>query len=223
MAMGARGRKQDRAGEPDEGPLRLCAVTRAQGPPETLVRFALSPDGTVVPDLARRLPGRGMWITARRDVVQAAVSQRVFARSFKRQVKVPDDLPALVERLMKKRLAEAISLANKAGLLVAGFVKVEEALDRGRAVVLLHASEAAADGAAKLDRKFKALIGEDAAETAIVRELDGAELALAMGRPHVIHAAAAAGGASQRIVEQALHLRNYRPGGSPVAGNRPWQ
>src|SRR5205809_675901 len=104
---------------------------------------------------------------------------------------------------MRKRLAEALSLAKKAGLAVSGFAKVEELITRGRATVLLHASDAAADGAAKLDRRFKALIGEEAAEQAAVRELTGAEMSLAMGLPSVVHAASSQGGASKRIVQEA--------------------
>ena len=89
--------------------------------------------------------------------------QKAFAKSLKRQVSVPADLPDLVERLMARRLAEALSIANKAGLVVTGFAKVEELIARERAAVLLHAADAAADGVAKLDRKFKALAGPDEA------------------------------------------------------------
>src|SRR5262245_61484949 len=137
--------------------LRQCAVTRAELPPDDLIRFVLGPDGSIVPDLARRLPGRGVWVTATRAMVDAAVRRKVFARSLKQPVATPGDLPDLVERLLLKRVAEALSLANKAGLLVAGFAKVEALLDQGQAMVLLHASDGAADGVEKLNRKFKAL------------------------------------------------------------------
>jgi predicted RNA-binding protein YlxR (DUF448 family) len=203
-------------GEADVGPLRLCAVSRVRKPPEELVRFVLDPEGTVVPDLARRLPGRGVWVSATRDAVAEALRARVFARGFKQQVTAPGDLAGLVERLMARRLAEALSIANKAGLVVAGFTKVAELLERGGAAVLLHAANAAADGVAKLDRKFKGLMGSAAAEMATVRELTGAEMSLAIGRSNVIHAAAAEGGASQRIVEEARRLRRYRLGDRPA-------
>jgi predicted RNA-binding protein YlxR (DUF448 family) len=208
----------DREDEAEHGPLRLCALSRARKPPEELVRFVAGPDGAVVPDLARRLPGRGVWVDATRASVTAAVRQKVFARSLKRQVTVSADLPAQVERLMAKRLAEALSLANKAGLVVAGFAKVEELIARGRAAALIHATEAAPDGVAKLDRQFKGLHGPDGAAGEIVGELTGAELSLAMGRPNVIHAAAAGGGATHRLIEEARRLRRYRldqqPGGA---------
>jgi predicted RNA-binding protein YlxR (DUF448 family) len=208
----------DRDDEAEHGPLRLCALSRARKPPEELIRFVAGPDGAVVPDLARRLPGRGVWVDATRASVAAAVRQKVFSRSLKRQVTVPADLPALVERLMAKRLAEALSLANKAGLVVAGFAKVEELIARGRAAALIHAAEAAPDGVALLDRQFKGLHSPGGQAGEIIGELTGAELSLAMGRPNVIHAAAAGGGATNRLIEEARRLRRYRldqePGGS---------
>jgi predicted RNA-binding protein YlxR (DUF448 family) len=227
--MGARTTVGDRDDEAEDGPLRLCALSRARRPPEELIRFVVDPEGAIVPDLARRLPGRGVWVDATRKSVAAAVRQKVFSRSLKRQVAVPADLPDLVERLMARRLAEALSIANKAGLVVAGFAKVEELIARGRAVALVHAAEAAADGTAKLDRQFRApfkgLHGADGAGTAIVGELTGAQMSLAMGRPNVIHAAAAGGGATHRLIEEARRLRRYRldqdPGGDvPPQVNR---
>src|SRR4051794_4038371 len=173
--MGARAEDLDCDGEVDGGPLRQCAVSRAHKPPEELIRFVAGPDGAIVPDLARRLPGRGVWVDATKEAVAAAVRQKAFAKSLKRQVSTPADLPALVERLMARRLAEALSIANKAGLVVTGFTKVEEMVAGEKSAVLLHATDAAADGVAKLDRKFKALAGPDESQPAIIRELTGAE------------------------------------------------
>ena len=214
--MGSRTAVEDADAEAaDNGPLRLCAVSRVQKPPEQLIRFVAGPDLVIVPDLARRLPGRGVWIEATREAVDVAVRRKVFARSLKKNVSVPSDLAALVERLLQKRLAEAVSIANKAGLLVAGFAKVEASIAAGRAVALIHAIDAAGEGVGKLDRKFKALLGPEAASATIVRELGGGELSLALGRPNVIHAAAAEGGASRRLIEEARRLRRYRLGSAP--------
>jgi uncharacterized protein len=209
--MGARDTTHSRERAAD-GSARLCAVSRAEKAPEDLIRFVLGPEGTIVSDLARRLPGRGVWVEATQEAVALAARRNVFARSLKRPVAVPADLSVQVERLMQRRLADALSLAKKAGLAVSGFAKVETLLERGEAAVLLHATEAATDGAAKLDRRFKALLGEEAARQATVRELTGAEMSLAMGLPHVIHAASSQGGASQRIVQEAERLRRYRSG-----------
>lgn len=219
--MGARSRARDRDGEAEEGQLRLCAVSRARKPPDGLIRFVASPDGVVVPDLARRLPGRGIWVDATREAVRVAVRQKVFGRGLKQGVSVPTDLPDRIEQLMTRRLTEALSLAVKAGLAVAGFVKVEELIARRRAVVLLHASDAGADGVAKLNRHFKVLTGVDVDETAIVRELTSAEMSLAIGRPSVVHAAATEGGATRRLTEEARRLRRYRLGREPGAQSAP--
>jgi predicted RNA-binding protein YlxR (DUF448 family) len=218
--MGTGGAAGDRDSEAESGPLRLCAVSRAHKPPEELIRFVAGPDGVIVPDLARRLPGRGVWVDATRPSVAAAVRKKAFARSLKRHVTVPADLPDLVERLLAKRLADAVSIANKAGLLVAGFTKVDELIARESAAILIHAADAAVDGVAKLDRKFKALPKLVSTPERIIRELTGAELSLAMGRPNVIHAAAAEGGASHRLIEEARRLRRYRLGEAP-GGCRP--
>ena len=180
--MGSRTAVEDADAEAaDNGPLRLCAVSRVQKPPDQLIRFVAGPDLVIVPDLARRLPGRGVWIEATREAVDVAVRRKVFARSLKKNVSVPSDLAALVERLLQKRLAEAVSIANKAGLLVAGFAKVEASIAAGRTVALIHAIDAAGEGVGKLDRKFKALLGPEAASATIVRELGGGELSLALG------------------------------------------
>jgi predicted RNA-binding protein YlxR (DUF448 family) len=213
--MGARATSGGRDGETESGPLRLCAVSRTQQPVERLIRFVLGPDGNIVPDLARNLPGRGVWVEATRHGVQAAVRQKAFARSLKQPVSLPEDLPDLVEQLLAKRLAGAVSMANKAGVLVAGFSRVEELIGRGQAAVVIHAADGSLDGKAKLDRKFKALLGSGRAGEATVGELTGPELDLAMGRSNVVHAAATESGASRRILEEAGRLRRYR-GAEPV-------
>jgi uncharacterized protein len=209
---GARTTAGDRQSEAGSDSLRLCAVSRVQRPPEELIRFVLAPDGSIVPDLARRLPGRGVWVAATRETVAAAVRQKAFAKSLKQPVAMPDDLPGLVERLLVKRVGEALSLTNKAGLLVAGFAKIEGLIEQGRAAILIHASDAAADGVEKLNRKFKALVGSEGCENSILAELTSAELSLAIGRPNVVHAAASEGGASQRMLQEAVRLRRYRAG-----------
>jgi predicted RNA-binding protein YlxR (DUF448 family) len=197
--------RRDRA-----APVRLCAVTRVQHPVEELVRFVADPDGTIVPDLARRLPGRGVWVEGRRQTLTEAVRRKTFARSLQRQVAVPEDLPDLVERLMTRRLAEAVSLANKAGLLVTGFTKVDELIAAGRAAVLLHAADGAPGDAAKLAGKLRSLMGPERAEEATVAELTGPQLDLAIGRSNVVHAAATEGGAASMLLTEAARLRRFR-------------
>jgi hypothetical protein len=196
----------------DTAPERTCVVTRTVHEPEELIRFVCGPDGHIVPDLARRLPGRGVWVGCARATVQAAVKTGAFARSLRRQVTVAPDLPDAVEKLMLRRVMDALSLANKAGLALAGFAKVEEAITAGHCVALLHASDAAEDGAGKLDRKFRAIWAAKglAGEPTIVRGLASAELSLAMGRSNVVHAALNRGGAASNFLNEAERLQRYR-------------
>lgn len=190
--------------------LRTCVVTRDERPPDEMLRFVPSPEGVVTPDLARKLPGRGVWVTCRRDLVGEAVRGKAFPRGFKRQVTVPADLADQVERLLVKRVIEALALANKAGLVVTGFAKIDGELPRGAIRVLVHGSDAAADGCGKLDRKWTAIAADLSLAALIVKELTIAELDLAMGRENVVHAALSMGGATARFAAEAGRLARYR-------------
>ena len=118
--------------EDDEtGSERTCIVTRKRSSPETMLRFVRAPDGAVVPDLKRKLPGRGVWLTPNRAIVEAAVKKKVFSRAFKTEAKPSADLAELVDGLLERLARESFSLANTAGQIVAGFGKVEEALAHG--------------------------------------------------------------------------------------------
>ena len=131
------------------GTERLCAVTRAVKPVDELIRFVVGPDG-VVPDLKRKLPGRGLWITADKATLKDAVARNVFARGFKREVRVTPELVEQTERLLVRSALDALAIAGKSGLVAAGFAKVEAAIARDAVVGLIHASDAGADGVAKL-------------------------------------------------------------------------
>lgn len=205
--------------EGHDGPLRLCAATRASHHVDELIRFVAGPDGEIVPDLARRLPGRGVWVLATRATVERAISARVFAKSLKRPVKASDDLPARVEAQLVARTASALAIANKAGLVVTGTAKVESMLDKGSAAVLVHGSDAAMGGCDKLDRKHLAIANAHGRETVIVTELTIEQLSLAMGGANVVHAALAPGGATDKFVSEAGRLRRFRPQGSAKAVN----
>lgn len=207
QAAAERGRKSRDDADPTG---RRCALSRAQRPRDELIRFVLAPDGTVVPDLKERLPGRGMWLTASRDTVADAVKRKVFARALKSEAKVPEELPAQVERLLAEAALSALALANKAGEAAFGFAKVEEAIARGRVLALIHAREAAEDGCRKLDGKARA--ARAGASIPAVRGLGTDELGLASGRPNVIHAALIQGGAARRFLAAAQRLERYRKG-----------
>jgi predicted RNA-binding protein YlxR (DUF448 family) len=212
------GAKQQDAGcvEAEEtGPMRRCALTRERRPKEDLLRFVLGPGGDIVPDLKERLPGRGVWLTAARDCVAEAAKKNVFARALKTEVTVRKDLAAQVDRLLTDAALGALGLANKAGGVVFGNGKVEDALSRGRVIGLIHAKEAANDGCRKLDAKFGAQ-GVKAGNPAI-RTFSADELGLASGRTNVIHAALIQGGAAANFVEAAKRVERYRGGGAAFA------
>lgn len=197
--------------------LRTCIVTRAELLPTELIRFVPAPDGTITPDLARKLPGRGVWVTCSAACVDQAVAKKMFAKSLKRQVKIPEDLGARIQRLMVNRVIESLSLANKAGLLVTGFSKIDSELGKGNVTFLLHAVEAADDGCNKLDRKWRAVAADLGREPRIAKDLTIAQLDLATGRENVVHAGLSAGGATTRFSIEAERLGRYRSNNSSSA------
>lgn len=197
--------------------LRTCVVTRESKPPEELIRFVPAPDGLIVPDVARRLPGRGIWVTAERGAVAEAIKRKAFARSLKRQVAVPPDLPDMVERLLGKRVMDALSLANKAGVVTTGFTRIEAAIAAGKVAVLLHGQEAAADGVGKLNRRFQAASAQSGKPAQIIQELTVDQLSLALGRSNVVHAALSAGGATANFLNEVGRVARYRSGMSAAS------
>jgi hypothetical protein len=201
----------------EEERTRTCALTRRSAEPGELIRFVADPNGGIVPDLALRLPGRGVWLTPTSGAVRQAVRQNVFGRALKREVTAAPELPDIVGELLLKRTIDHLALANKAGLAVAGFARVESAIESGGLFVLLHACDGAEDGRRKLDGKFNHMLGDKgvrAEEKAkrIVAFLTSAELSLAMGRPNVVHAGLNAGGASRKFLTEARRLLRYRLG-----------
>ncbi len=183
-------------------PERRCIVTRASGPKAGLIRFVAAPDGEIVPDLAERLPGRGMWVSADARALASAAGKGYFARAAKRQVRVPADLAARVETLLVQRLVELVALARKAGQAVAGLEKTKAALVSGEAALLLQA----ADGSVRERGQLRPPEGQNT----LVSCLLGHELGLAFGRDRVIHAAVLAGGLGDRIRDEALRLTGIR-------------
>ncbi len=208
--------RDDPGEEPARGrsrePERSCIVTRAKGPPAELLRFGLGPDGVVVPDIRARLPGRGAWVSAEASVVSTAVKRKSFARAFKAEVVVPPDLAALVDDLLERDALQALSLANKAGLVSAGTFKVEAAIGSKAIVALVHAAEAGADGRRKVDAALTRRLGEAARMVARIQIFRSGQLDLALGRTNVIHAALAVGSASDGFVSRAQRLARFRTG-----------
>ena len=195
---------------PKHEPERTCIVTRESGPPAGLIRFVVAPSGEVVPDLRNRLPGRGAWVTAQAERVREAVKKRLFARAFKAEVKAPADLAEVIDAALVTDLRQALALANKAGAVVAGFGKVDSALREGSVAALVHAAEAAPDGRRKLAGALRKRLGDAISGFPVVEELREADLDMALGRSHVIHAALVAGAGSDGFVARWRRLRLYR-------------
>jgi predicted RNA-binding protein YlxR (DUF448 family) len=192
--------------------MRMCAVSREVRPIGELIRFVVSPEGEVVPDLKRKLPGRGLWVSASRRTVAEAVRRNQFSKGFKRDVRAAPTLPADTEALLVRSATEALAMAAKAGQVVSGFSKVEGALQQGQAEALIHASDGAADGIRKLDAIVRQRGGNhgESQEMPIVSVLTSAELDLALGRSNVIHAALLAGPASKTFLSRCQILVQYR-------------
>ncbi|MCJ2024566.1 RNA-binding protein [Methylobacterium sp. J-067] len=210
----------DHAGPGRRARTRTCIVTRVAQAPDEMIRFVRGPDGTVVPDLRGKLPGRGAWISARREVVALAVKKNLFSRAFKGPTPVGADLPDRLGEALRAELRQAIAMANKAGSIVAGFGKVESAIgaDPGVAAVI-HAAEASPDGRRKIAAALMRRHGQAISGIPIVDDLSEDELDMALGRDHVIHAALVAGAGAAGCLSRWRRLRSFE--GAATATEEP--
>jgi uncharacterized protein len=189
---------------------RQCALTREVRPVDEMIRFVVAPASEVVPDVKRKLPGRGLWITASRTAVAEAVKRNVFARGFKRDVQVASDLADATERLIERAALDALAIAGKAGLVLAGAAKVEGALTRHDLAALIHAADASDDGRRKLDSASQRKTPEKSGQIAIIDIFTGEQLDLALNRPNVVHAALLAGPGSETFLARVARLKRFR-------------
>ena len=212
MAFASAMSRAETQAPPADGPQRTCIATGETGAPERMIRFVIGPEGDVVPDLARRLPGRGIWVKAERAAVERAVAKNLFARAARNakgaSVKPAADLADRVERLLLERALADLSRARRAGRAIAGFVKVEQMVGQRRAGLLIVADEADGDGLGKLEAVSRAT------GLSIARLGDAAALGGIFGREQAVYAAVArddAGGAFiERIEAGAARWRGYR-------------
>jgi predicted RNA-binding protein YlxR (DUF448 family) len=193
---------------PPAGPTRTCIATGVEGAPETMIRFVVGPDGEVVPDLARRLPGRGMWVRAERAALERAVEKKLFSRAARAPVKASAELVDRVERLLLERVLADLGRARRAGRAVAGFVKVEQMVGRHQAGLLVVAEDTDGDGLQKLR----------ATGLPLERLGDATALGGIFGREQAVYVAIArddAGGAFiERISVGAARWRGFRLNGA---------
>ncbi len=206
--------------KPDPGSERTCIVTKTKAGPEAMIRFVLGPDAEVVADLRHKLPGRGVWVSARADAVAAAVERKAFARGFKAQVKVSPSLPQEIDVLLSQMCLQALSLSKKAGEVVTGFFKAEAAIKEGHVIGLVHASDGGADGSRKLAQALRRRSGGE--PKAEIRLFTSLQLSLALGGTNVIHAALTEGAAGEAFLSHCRRLERYRsaPSAPSDAGAR---
>ena len=196
-------------GQPADGSeasVRQCAVTRERLGKDALVRFVLSPDGVVTPDVAEKLPGRGVWVTADRRVLEEAVKKKAFARAFKSDVKVPEGLPDTVEHLLVQRFVGLLGMAKKGGDIVLGFDQVRAALEKRPPGFMLEAADGAEDGRSKLYFLAKALYSG----VEVAGALSSAELGMAFGRERVIHGLVRKGPFAKALKAAYARLAGFR-------------
>ena len=183
---------------------RRCIATGETHPKERLIRFVVGPDDVLTPDLANELPGRGLWVSARQDMVETAVAKDAFSRAAKQKVRIEEkgELIGLLERLLSRRVAQYLGLANKAGLVVTGFNKVEPMLRAGKADLLLGAGDASEDGR----RKLAGLRGS----APVVECMRGVELDAALGKTNVVHVGLKQGGLTEKLKVELGRLAGFR-------------
>jgi hypothetical protein len=182
-------------------------VTRERRPKETMIRFVIGPDKTVVPDIAAKLPGRGLWLSARSDVIQTACTKGAFARTARMSVTVPPDLLFVLQASLVRRVGDHLGLARRAGQAVAGFQKAREWLVGGRAALIVQASDGSSD------ERVRFLSGWTE-NVPVVAPLDGARLGSIFGRDHTVHVAVAAGRIATTLQIEAERLAGLTGGGA---------
>jgi predicted RNA-binding protein YlxR (DUF448 family) len=187
----------DEAEEPEKGPLRRCIVTRERLPKEAMIRFVVGPDRVLVPDLAARLPGRGIWLSARGDVIETARARGGFSKAARGQVAVPADLADVLRRGLARRIVEHLGLARRAGQAVGGFAKAREWVIAGRAGLVVQALDGSAEECGRL------VGGRD---VPAVAPLSAADLGSAFGRDHLVHVAVLRGRLAETLRIEAGRL-----------------
>ena len=195
------------------GPRRRCFATRRVADRATLIRFVVAPGGDVVPDVAGKLAGRGLWLSADRNVINTACTKNLFGKGFRASVVVGENLADRVERLLARRCMEFLGLARRAGEAAVGFEKVRALVATEQAAVLVVACDAGGDGRRKLSGA--------AATLPVVSVFPAAELAAALGREHTVYVALKRGRLAGKFVAEAGRLAGFREdpahnGGGPA-------
>lgn len=195
---------------------RRCAVTRVPGTSDTLLRFAVAPDGRILPDLQERLPGRGIWLVARREVLEKALAKNLFARAAHGPVAAPADLADQVSAGLRQRCLDLLSLARRGGHAVCGQHKVRALLERGEAAILVQAHDAADGGKRRL-----AALGSGLCDGLLIDEsFTAEELGRPFGRGSSVHVAVARSGIAVKLLGALRRLRSFEEPAASSGGPR---
>jgi predicted RNA-binding protein YlxR (DUF448 family) len=208
------------AGKRDDMNDRTCIVSGRPGDPGAMIRFVAGPDGSVVPDLKRNLPGRGCWVLAHRDYIDLAAGKNLFGRGLKQTVTVAPELGALVDELLAKRALGQLGLARKAGAVVTGATQVDKSVRSGAAIAVLHDPAAAPDGIRKITQARTFVERMDGPDIPAFDSFREGELDLALGAGNVIHAAVLDGQPGQAALRQLEFLDRFRKPGPILTKQR---
>ena len=187
---------------------RKCIVTGDIRECSALIRFAVSPEGDLAPDLQRKLGGRGVWVTGTHAHVERACEKGAFDRAFRTKVTLPEDLPGLIERLLLKSALDALAMARKAGKIITGQTKLNYAVRAGKIGLIVEASDGAEDGRRKIHSALHATGLSD--EVAMIGLFTSSQMSLALGQSNVVHAGVPTGGLSGAIIDKSGRLLHYR-------------
>jgi len=204
-------------------PERTCVLTRRKGTRDELIRLALGPDGSVAPDVRARAPGRGGWISVTRAELEAANGKGklkpALQRAFKTQdVRVPADLGARIEQALRQTALDRLGMEARAGNLINGSDKVENAARSGKVALLIHAADAGEDGNRKLDQAWRVGGGD---ERGVIFPLDRTILSMALGRENVVHVALTDPAAASRVRHALVRWRAFTGPDRGLEGGAP--
>ncbi len=199
-------------------PTRRCIVSGEEKQPENMIRFVVSPDQMLVADIRCKLPGRGMWVTADRTCLQTAVEKSLFAKAARNKVDVPENIAEIIRDQLYRRCLDMVGMAQRAGQIVYGLEKVNDAVGRGCAGILLHASDGGENSRKELRKLQRKLAGSDAEMNSaslknndpVISAFTGQEIAAALGRDGVIvHAFVLKGGLASKLSAETKRLQGF--------------
>ncbi|WP_455478782.1 RNA-binding protein [Bartonella sp. B10] len=189
---------------------RTCIVTKKNAPAKAMIRFVVDPNNRIIPDLKCNLPGRGVWISAHHSIIEKAIKQKSFNKSFKTDVEVASNLAQIVDLLLLKSALGSFSMARKAGAVVTGMVKVSEAIRSDQVILVLHAKEATEDGKRKILQAIHTIQQQKNRNIKILSLFTSSEMSVAFGANPVMHAALLNKNAAEGFLKTIYKLISYR-------------